>query len=214
LEKVGGVELYQVGELSVWQAAARWLARLHASAAREVDYFAGVAPLLRHTESFYESWGLRAVEHYGRTEQRERVTWLVERHQVVIEQLLELPTTLIHGEFYASNILVQTRPEGVRVCAIDWEMAALGPGLMDLAALTSGSWSDTSQRAIAGAYSEALAELGYQPTLGVDFWLALDRCRVQLALQWLGWSAGWQPPAEHAQDWLAEGIAAAERLGL
>ena len=30
----------------------------------------------------------------------------------------------------------------------------------------------------------------------------------------LGSAAGWTPPAEHAQDWLAEALAAAQELGL
>jgi hypothetical protein len=33
-------------------------------------------------------------------------------------------------------------------------------------------------------------------------------------VQWLGWAEGWTPPAEHRHDWLGEGIALAERLGL
>jgi len=33
-------------------------------------------------------------------------------------------------------------------------------------------------------------------------------------MQWLGWSADWSPPAEHAHDWLGEAIAMAEQLGV
>ena len=35
-----------------------------------------------------------------------------------------------------------------------------------------------------------------------------------LAVQRLGWSDSWSPPEEHAHDWLAEALRAAERLGL
>jgi hypothetical protein len=43
---------------------------------------------------------------------------------------------------------------------------------------------------------------------------AMAACRLQLALQWLGWSRDWSPPPEHAQDWLSEAVCVAERLGL
>jgi Phosphotransferase enzyme family len=60
----------------------------------------------------------------------------------VVERLLEFPVTFLHGEFYASNVLVVCEEgEGWRVCPVDWEMAAVGPGLIDLAALTAGRWT-------------------------------------------------------------------------
>ena len=39
-------------------------------------------------------------------------------------------------------------------------------------------------------------------TLSAD----LARCRLHLALQWLGWSPDWRPPPEHAHDWLGEAL--------
>src|SRR5947209_6646174 len=63
----------------------------------------------------------------------------------VVERLLALPRTLIHNEFYPSNVLIERRREGVRVCPVDWEMAARGPALIDLAALTAGNWNETER---------------------------------------------------------------------
>jgi thiamine kinase-like enzyme len=40
------------------------------------------------------------------------------------------------------------RTEGWRVCPVDWEMAAVGPGLIDLAALTAGWWTAHDSRAV------------------------------------------------------------------
>jgi thiamine kinase-like enzyme len=53
----------------------------------------------------------------------------------------------LDGEYYASNIVVA----GQRVCPVDWELAGAGPGLLDLAALTTG-WSYADRAAIAAAY--------------------------------------------------------------
>jgi hypothetical protein len=46
-----------------------------------------------------------------------------------------------------------------------------------------------------------------------DFMRALDCCRLQLAVQRVGWARGWTPPASHRQDWLGQALHAAERLG-
>src|SRR5437867_3480599 len=54
LERVPGVELYKVGDLTVWHAAARWLAQLHARSAVS-------SHLLRHTRWFYRLWPERAI---------------------------------------------------------------------------------------------------------------------------------------------------------
>jgi thiamine kinase-like enzyme len=116
----------------------------------------------------------------------------------------------VHGEFYASNIVVASNEDGPRVCPIDWEMAGVGPALLDLAALTSGRWSDDERARLELAYVNARGSRLSKDDLAVG----LAACRLHLAVQWLGWSAAWTPPEEHRHDWLGEARAAAERLGL
>ena len=71
--------------------------------------------------------------------------WLAERYEPVIEALLSMPRTVIHGEFYASNVLVAEGPDGTRVAPVDWELAAAAPGAVDLAALVSGDWPEADR---------------------------------------------------------------------
>ncbi|TMQ28706.1 MAG: aminoglycoside phosphotransferase family protein, partial [Planctomycetota bacterium] len=139
--------------------------------------------------------------------------WLSERYGRVVERLLSLPLTVFHGEFYASNVLVRERHDTVRICPVDWEMAAVGPGLMDVAALTAGAWSDAERTSLAMAYHAALPPDGSRPSQEALL-TALDWCRLHLAVRWLGWSPGWSPPPEHAQDWLGEALRLAEKLDL
>jgi len=200
LEHVSGAVLWQIGELGVWQEAARWLAGLHTTC-RGVSH----PRLLRYDRSSYETWLARARAATGEP----RLDRVAAGYDSVVQRLLELPPTFIHGEFYPSNVLVETRGGSVRVAAIDWEMAAIGPGLVDLAALTAG-WSEPERERIAFAYSEALPDPGSEDA----FLEALECCRLHIALQWLGWAKEWSPPAEHAQDWLAEALRAAERIGI
>ena len=66
----------------------------------------------------------------------------------VVARLAAMPRTVIHGEFYPCNILIRGTGPRARVCPVDWELAAVGPGLIDLAALMTG-WDDRAQRALA-----------------------------------------------------------------
>jgi len=226
LEKVDGVELYQVGEIAAWQAAAAWLARLHAALrARAIDR-ADAAHLRRYNRGGYICWMDRAREFLARgtvskPRNAGRIEWLASRFGRVVDRLLALPTTLVHGEFYASNVLVgQIAANGdgpadasdgtaIRVCPIDWETAAIAPGPIDLAALTAGKWTDEQRHSLAAAYQEAWLTQGGVPVATPD---VLECCRLFLAVQWMGWAADWAPPQEHANDWLAEALELAERL--
>ncbi len=193
LERVDGAELYQL-EIEAWEQAAGWLAHMHKRLAGRIR----AQRLLRLDEQHYRLWFRRAED------MSEDLESIADVYEQGVERLLALPQTVVHGEFYASNVLV----DGDRVCPIDWELAGVGPSLVDLAALTSGRWSEDDRTRIALAYRGALSD---PPPLD-DFFETLECCRLYLAVRWLGWSADWTPPAEHAQDWRAEALAAAERL--
>jgi len=219
IERVAGEELYQVGDFAVWEQVARWLARAHdlRLSARRTPY------LLRYDADFYRLWMLRARAFAetnpssgpGAANDLQRISAGYER---IVQQLVALPHTFIHGEFYASNILVVRSPVAgepvVRVCPVDWEMAAVGPGLADLAALTSGKWKDEERTLLAEAYFAELPASERWPSAWPEFQTALDCCRLHLALQWLGWSPYWEPPVEHAHNWLDEARQLADRLGI
>lgn len=200
IERVQGVELRDVGDLAIWKDAARWLANMHHRmvAARSPR-------LIRYDADFYRLWLKRARTIAGDP----TLEAIAPSYERVVGRLLSLPQGLLHGEYYAMNVLVRDGDER-RISPVDWEMAGLGPGLVDLAALTSGSWSDEERTEISLAYLEALPE---RPTEW-DFLESLDCCRLHVALQWLGWSPNWSPPPEHRNDWLAEARQAGERLGL
>ena len=187
LEKVDAVELWQLGEIDAWERAARWAARLHAAVPAT-----SVPPLLRYDASYFRPWLERARSfHPGRA-----IGALAPAHERALARLAELPASFVHGEFYASNILLA--PD--RVCPVDWEMAGVGPGVLDLVALATAWGVDESAR-IVNAYGD---ERG-APVDAVD----LHAARLALAVQWLGWAQDWQPPREHATDWLAEATDAA-----
>ena len=200
LEKVAGVPLWQVGEIEAWAAAARWAATAHRRLAAAAPSLAAPARLLRYDADYYAHWAARA---------RGVAPRLAAAYDRVIPMLLDMPRTFIHGEFHASNILVETVDGRMRIRPVDWEIAALGPGLMDLADLTAGNWADDQRDAMAAAYRAETesADTG-------DFEHDLDCCRLHRAVQWAFWADDWSPPPEHDQDWLAEARRVAERLGV
>jgi len=207
LEKVPGVELYQIGDFALWQQVAQWLARFHL-----------LGPKLRllASEARLLHWNRK---HYWRSLERARAcvhernpndTALVDMERIarvyerVVEQLTSYPPTLIHGEFYASNVLVAESSRGVRVCPIDWETAGIGPGLLDLAALVAGRWTDEQREGLATAYWESLPKSWPVAQGFCSFQRTLMCARLALAVQLLGRTREWTPPPEHQHDWLQE----------
>jgi aminoglycoside phosphotransferase (APT) family kinase protein len=212
IERVEGRELFQVGDRALWETAAVWLAEMHRRLAGELDRHRASGRLLEHDGAYYRGWAERARRFaHAPGQPRDRaqsVDALTVRYEAAIDELLAMPKTVIHGEFYASNVLVAGEGASPRVCPVDWELAAAAPGLTDLAALVSGGWSEDDREAIAAAY-RAAAGPGSAPQR------QLDLARLQLAIQWLGWAEpGWTPPLGQRHDWLGEAEALTERLGL
>ncbi len=208
LERVRGHELWREGDFGVWREAAAWLARLHGRLAPVSAAGARGARLLRYDAALLRTWVERAAR-FGRLQgSLER---LPERYGSVVAELASLPSTLVHGELYASNVMVRERNGGSpRPCALDWELAGIGPGALDLAALSAGAWSSEQRQTLVRSYYEALPARD-RPSRR-EFDRSLDYCRLHVAVQWLGWASDWAPPAEHRNDWAAEAAALVERL--
>lgn len=215
LERVHGKELFQFGDLQVWKAAARWLAALHARFREIAPELSRETGLIRCNRQFYLGWANRARAALRENAQigaleKSSFSRICELYGAIADRLAGLPRTLIHGEFYPSNILADPDARPLRICPVDWEMAALGPGLIDLAALTAGRWNPSQRAELTDEYRRRALRLGLE--LPQDFEKSLDCCRCHLAMLWLGWSAGWTPPEEHRHDWLREALDLGERL--
>ena len=102
-----------------------------------------------------------------------------------LQQLASLPARLIHGEFTPANVLVQRSCGRIRIRPLDWELAGIGPGVLDVAALTAGNWSARDRDRIEDAYRDACPP-HLRPTAH-----DLDLARLLLAAQWSGWCDGW-----------------------
>ena len=213
VDKVDGVELWQIGDASVWRAVAAWLAQFHDRFAGSVNAMRTVNPfLIRYDRAWVTTWMDRGVTAVGRSgdSRAAALRALLDHRDEIVAEWESLPVRFVHGELYPSNVLVGPGlipvAPSVDVRPIDWEMAGLGPAALDLAAL-SGGWEAAERDALIAAYVGAS-----QGQIG-DVHRAVDLARLHLALRWVGWADDWNPPAEHASDWVGEALSAAADLG-
>ncbi len=183
-----------------------------------VPIYANSAPadvqyLLEHSEAWFRSWLERARASLAQSSDRRasRLRRCLQGYDEVIGSLAALPRTFVHGELYPSNVLIAREGGSTEVYPVDWEMAAVGPGVIDLAAMVAG-WDPAERRGLIAAYAEGVGDEA--EGRADELLAALARGRLHLALQWLGWAEGWTPPPEHATDWLGEALGAAAELGL
>ncbi|TMB90756.1 MAG: hypothetical protein E6J45_08160 [Chloroflexi bacterium] len=197
LEHVRGVEMYQVGAIETWRAAAAWLAAMHERLAwAAADGPASRARLLTQGPDVWRLSIQRALGSGHATLPAHTRDRLAASRGTVIAMLESMPVRVLHGDAYASNIVVDDALAPHRVCAVDWEMASRGPALLDLAALTSGSWSETAASVIADGYVDALPPSSPWRDDRRAFQTALAACRAQLAVQWIGRHPAWLPPPD------------------
>jgi Ser/Thr protein kinase RdoA (MazF antagonist) len=192
LELVDGIPLWQAEAPDAWEAAARWLARLHARALPDGSH------LLHYDAGYLRRW----LERADAIAPAGTVAGLRSPVLRAVERLSCWPRAFVHGEYYPSNVLVH----GARIRPVDWETGGIGPGLLDLAALTAGVWEPMRQARIVAAYRDELS------ALPDDFEAVLDAARLLVAVQWLGWSQTWSPPPEHRHDWAADARTYAARV--
>jgi chitin disaccharide deacetylase len=199
IEKLDAVPLRQSGEVAVWIAAAGWLGELHVHmSAPVVRTLCSDVPLVEHTRERFDAWRRRAAG-VGVDPA------VLSAHEQACERLLAAPRTIIHGDFYPSNVLVDLRrPPGEAIWAIDWELVGDGPGVLDLAAITSGAGHTAeTKRAMEDAYCAAKGVSARER----DEWQCdLEAARLHLCVQWLAFAANsdWAPPPWQKHDWLGD----------
>jgi len=215
VDRIDGLQLCDVGDAAVWEAAARWLGRLHVRLRARASRAAarGEVPLLVCDRQLHLGLLQQALVNVRKSERsgprRRAFERLVPRYEAIVSALAERPATFLHGECYPSNVLVD---DDGTIRPVDWEMAALGPGAFDVAALTSGDWSPAVRVRLIAAYRDALQAEGADAPALEQLVADVERCRLLLAVRLLSWHPEWTPPRTHARDWLDEALRIADEL--
>jgi aminoglycoside phosphotransferase (APT) family kinase protein len=142
-----------------WVRAAAWLGSLHGSFARQADRLRACDFLVRHDADFFRSKARLALEGVSRLwpALASRLADVVGRYEACVEVMVRQPPTLVHGSYNPRNILIDARSEPARVSPVDWEMAAVGSALYDLAYLAYGFEPPSLNRLIDAYRDEARA---------------------------------------------------------
>jgi Phosphotransferase enzyme family len=206
LEFVAGAELRHM-ELRFWIDAARWLGRLQGHFAGS-PALAEVMPLLeRHDADFFAVVAERArgsVSHYAPAPAH-RLEGILERYEASIDLIAGQELALVHGHYEAANILVADGgAKGVRICPVDWELAALGSRFFDLASLCDGFQPPALHR-IWDAYAEGAADAGLSTPARDQLRRLVDCFRLFRVIAWLGSAAEKRYPPSGVERLLARG---------
>ena len=204
LEYVDGWNLkYQ--DLRHWHTAARRLGRLHLAFARRGDRLLGRDFLLRLDRDYLFAWAGRAVAAVASLSAglAGRLQRTVDDLDVAANLLAEQPPTLVHNDLAPKNVIADTSasPAG-RTCIVDWEMAGVGCGLMDLAHLTYGL-PPREVEWMFDLYGEELTGTGLMPSREEGKRL-LASCQLHGALYRLAHADVWRLPLERVAEWIAD----------
>jgi hypothetical protein len=145
----------------------------------DADFGVHVAAAAQAIERIVTSGSPEALA--SRPERVAMLARLTSQADRIVRPLLELPATLLHGDYWPGNIAVLR--EGRQV-VYDWQMASVGPGVLDLFTfVTKSRWSFGS--------------------LPVDEGELIDRYRAELAERtgerWT--QAAWDAIWDHARMW-------------
>lgn len=203
LEYVDGWNL-KYRDLRHWHTAARRLAQLHLAFARQPDRLLERDFLLRLDRDYLLAWAGRAVAAVASlsAEGASRLQRTVNDLDVAIDLLAGQPPTLVHNDLAPKNVIAGALASPDRTCIVDWEMAGVGCGLIDLAHLTYGLPAEEVERML-GLYGEELTGTGLMPS-GEEGTRLFAACSLHGALYRLAHAAEWRLPLERVEEWIAE----------
>jgi hypothetical protein len=120
--------------------AATWLARMQAFFAQHQQLLNSCGVLIRQDAEFFRSrarlslWNVDQISPVSAS----RLMPILDSYEQVINLLETEPSTLVHGGYIPWHILLDFKQQPTRICAIDWELAAVGSMLYDLAYFADG----------------------------------------------------------------------------
>ncbi len=196
------VPVEEVPDSAAIRVAARWIGRFHA--VHEVRLARAPIPFLTTYEAeYYVKWARRTAQLAGHW--HGRFPWiapLCKRLEAALVALVGRPPTVIHGDYFAHNVLSE---RGV-ICPVDWEDAAIAAGEIDLATLTQG-WPGKIVKQLEVEYQRAR----WPKNAPTDFRRTLDLARAYVLSRWLG--ERWM--TENSCLWRFERLrSVSKRLGL
>jgi len=180
-------------------SVAHWLGEFHrAGEALVADGSAGFINIL--DAGYFTGWARRTRE-FARPLHASK-PWLprvCDAFEAASGSLAAAPSTIVHGEFYPRNILVN----GDGVFPVDWQSAAIGLAEIDVASMIEGWGQGDIVATCLREYARSRWPHQAEPS---QFRGRLDLARVYWPLRWLGDEAAWtlSPRRAHYFDELLD----------
>lgn len=192
-------------DLDHWFTAARRLAHLHRHFARRSVRLRGCDFLLPLDAAYFGAWAGRAVAAVRRQsdELARRLSGSLAGYAAACDLLARQPPTLVHNDLAPKNVIADRRQSPARICLIDWELAGVGCGLLDLVHLKYGLGPDADREMVA-AYRNELRSGDLLPGDDVEFGRLRAACELHKTLYRLAHSPGWNLPLATIENWVAE----------
>jgi aminoglycoside phosphotransferase (APT) family kinase protein len=200
-------------DIEHWFTAARRLAQLHVHFAAHSEALLARDYLLRFDAAYFSDWAGRALAAVagGAPALAAKLRHVVSHYECAIDVLVRQPLTLVHNDLAPKNVLADRSSSPARICFVDWEMAGVGCGLLDLVHLKYGLDSDNDRRMVA-AYCEGLAGTGLLPPEPRELDRLLAACELHKTLYRLAFSQTWGLPPPRVEEWVREAQAFIDRL--
>ena len=195
LEFVLGRTLRQ-SPIEDWIAAAGWLGRLHGALAGREAELARPGLLVNYGDAYFRvvaERALQAVRSRSGSLHRRLVATLSD-YGAMIESFCATPPTLVHGSYRPKNVLIDPSATPARICPVDWELAAVGPQLHDLACMANEVDCRPTIERFCEAYAKGADAFGISVSWTDEMLAELDRLRLHRVLRSLARSAEWAYP--------------------
>jgi hypothetical protein len=185
LEYVDGVIVQDRG-IEHGTLAAAWLGRMHGYFARNPEPLSGCDLLTRHDAAYFSSKAEQALHDTAQISpaSARKLEAVVREYEPITALLAAQPITLVHGGYIPWHIVIDADRDPVRVCPVDWELAALGGRLYDLAFFVDGAEPD-ARAAMLDAYRESATESGVPVPDGKEMEWIVDGLRLHRVFDWL-----------------------------
>jgi hypothetical protein len=191
--------------LEHWHTAARRLAALHAHFAARAEELLACDFLLRLDASYLHAWAGRALTTISELypDSAAGLEAVVRGCDKAAGVLDSQPLTLVHNDLAPKNVLADRSVSPARICFVDWELAGVGCGLLDLVHLKYGLPAEDDQGFCAAYYAE-LARTGSLPADLREQSAVLAACELHKTLYRLACCRPWRLPADRVAGWVAE----------
>ncbi|HEV8718406.1 MAG TPA: phosphotransferase [Candidatus Binatia bacterium] len=188
-----------------WLTAARSLGRLHAHFAGWAEKLLACEFLLPFNDSYFHEWANRALDTVSQYSDGLAAAFrsVVKNYAGVAEALGRQPVTLVHNDLSPKNVIADRSSSPARICCVDWEMAGVGCGLIDLAHLKYGL-DPENERKMCAAYCSEFVGTSLLPTSREELTRVLAASELVNISHRLSHSKIWGIPAGKVAEWVTE----------